>query len=305
MLPEFPNFKSIELSDKNDIETITHKFPPYSDFNFLSMWSWDIKSEMRFSMLNDNLVVRFTDYLTGEPFYSFLGGNKVNDTVKSLLELSEKEGLPARLKLVPEDSIKELDINKFSATEDRNHFDYILDVEKLQKHEGKKLRYHFNLSKRLIAECGEKLNIKAIDLSDEKRKKEILALTNTWIQNKASSNKDTVSSIEIDAIQRFFLMEVKDNFSLGVFYNNKLIGCSINDVLGGDYCLCHFMKADSVFRGIYSCLFLETSRMASGVGKKYINIEQDLGLSNLRQSKESFEPVNFLKKYIITIKPIA
>ena len=67
MIPQFPEFKSLELSDKKDIESFTKRFPPYSDFNFVSMWSWDIKEEIRISQLNGNLVVRFTDYLTGKP----------------------------------------------------------------------------------------------------------------------------------------------------------------------------------------------------------------------------------------------
>lgn len=65
MISEFPQFKKLELADKKDIEKFTSKFPPYSDFNFVSMWSWDIRGEMRVSQLNGNLVVRFTDYLTG------------------------------------------------------------------------------------------------------------------------------------------------------------------------------------------------------------------------------------------------
>ena len=93
MIPEFPQFKNLELTDKKEVEKITGKYPPYSDFNFVSMWSWDIKGEMRLSILNGNLVVRFTDYITGNPFYSFLGNNEVNDTVEKLLELSKKEGL--------------------------------------------------------------------------------------------------------------------------------------------------------------------------------------------------------------------
>ena len=76
MLPEFPKFKSIDLTDKKEIEEINKKFPPYSDFNFVSMWCWDIKGEMHISILHDNLVVKFTDYLTGDPFFSFFGNNK-------------------------------------------------------------------------------------------------------------------------------------------------------------------------------------------------------------------------------------
>src|SRR3989338_5939738 len=108
MIPKFPKFKKLELSDKKDIEKFTSKFPPYSDFNFVSMWSWDIKGEMRISILNENLVVRFTDYITGEPFFSFLGNNKVNETAEALIDLSKKEGLKPMLKLVPELVVQQL-----------------------------------------------------------------------------------------------------------------------------------------------------------------------------------------------------
>jgi len=38
--------------------------------------------------------------------------------------------------------------------------------------------------------------------------------------------------------------------------------------------------------------------MRSGV--KYLNFEQDLGLTGLRLSKKSFHPVNYLKKYKVS-----
>src|SRR6185295_11781832 len=125
MIPEFPKFKKLELEDKKEIEEFTSKFPPYSDFNFVSMWSWDIRGEMRISQLQENLVVKFTDYLTGKPFYSFLGNKNTNSTVEKLLFLSKAEKLEMVLKLVPEDSVLGLDIKKYNIVEDRDHFDYI------------------------------------------------------------------------------------------------------------------------------------------------------------------------------------
>ena len=114
MIPQFPEFKKLELSDKEEIQKMTQKYPPYSDFNFVSMWSWDIKGEMRISVLNENLVVRFTDYITGKLFYSFLGDNEVSETAKKLLDLSKAEGLTPELKLIPEHSVKNLDLSKFN-----------------------------------------------------------------------------------------------------------------------------------------------------------------------------------------------
>ena len=75
MIPEFPQFKPLTLSDKESIERITQKYPPYSDFNFMSMRCWDIKGKIKISKFNNNLVVRFTDYLKGNPFFSFWGDN--------------------------------------------------------------------------------------------------------------------------------------------------------------------------------------------------------------------------------------
>lgn len=72
MIPEFPNFKKIELSDQKEIESFTSKFPPYSDFNFTSLWSWDTHTNMQISILNKNLVIRFNDYLSDSFFYSLL-----------------------------------------------------------------------------------------------------------------------------------------------------------------------------------------------------------------------------------------
>src|SRR3990167_9981485 len=108
MIPEFPHFKKLELADKKDVEKFTQKYPPYSDFNFVSMWSWDIKGEMRLSTLNNNLVVRFTDYLTGEPFYSFLGDNKVNETAEKLLDFTLEEEIKPKLHLIADETAERM-----------------------------------------------------------------------------------------------------------------------------------------------------------------------------------------------------
>ena len=78
---------------------------------------------MQISQLNGNYVIRFINYLTGEPFYTFLGENKVDETAKELLELSKKEGLKVELRLIPEDSMVGLDKNVFTIEEDPDNND--------------------------------------------------------------------------------------------------------------------------------------------------------------------------------------
>lgn len=85
-IPRFPIFKSLTISDRLAVEKLLEPFPPYSDFNFTSLWAWDTSEERMISELNGNLVVRFTDYGTNAPFLSFLGVNKTIDTANMLFD---------------------------------------------------------------------------------------------------------------------------------------------------------------------------------------------------------------------------
>ena len=130
MLPKFPSFKRLELSDKADIEKITNQFPPYSDFNFTSLWCWYTHDQILISELHNNLVVKFTDYQSLEPFYSFIGINDVDNTVVNLLNLAKKEEISMQIKLLPEETIKFIDKTKFQIEEDIDNFDYNLYPDK-------------------------------------------------------------------------------------------------------------------------------------------------------------------------------
>jgi hypothetical protein len=296
MIPEFPQFKKLELSDKNDVEKFTSKFPPYSDFNFVSMWSWDIKDGMLLSVLNNNLVVRFSDYLTGEFFYSFLGNNQVNETVKKLLELSKKEGLEMKLKLVPEDSLKGLDLNKFKTEEDRDNFDYIYDVSLISEYTGAK----FSDKRSNVSSYLRKfLNIRTeiLDLKNPSIQKGVIKLDEKWLKQKKEKNIDyDFNSSEIVAIEKFFQSEMLNIISIGIFDYKRLIGYSFFEILPNKYCICHFAKADNLFKDTYDYLIKEGTEILKSRGCIFLNYEQDLGLRGLRKSKMSFRPVNFLKK---------
>src|SRR3989339_2014388 len=140
MIPIFPNFKKLELSDKKDVEKFTSKFPPYSDFNFTSLWAWDTNGERMISVLNGNLVVRFTDYNTCEPFFSFLGINKTEHTARELIRFAEKSGISPILRFISEESVKDLQKSDFLVEEDRDNFDYIFSTSRLSAFSGIKYK---------------------------------------------------------------------------------------------------------------------------------------------------------------------
>ncbi len=86
MINKFPEFKKLELSDKVELEKITRQYLPYSDYHFTQMWIWDNHEPSMLSKLDGNIVIRHSDALTGESFYSFLGSNCLNSTIKTIFD---------------------------------------------------------------------------------------------------------------------------------------------------------------------------------------------------------------------------
>ncbi|MSU55109.1 MAG: DUF2156 domain-containing protein [Candidatus Taylorbacteria bacterium] len=300
MIPKFPRFKKLEFFDKVDVETFTRQHPPYSDFDFMSMWCWDTKGEMEVSLLNGNLIVRFTDYLTSEPFVSFIGSHEVFDTTDKLLKFSIKEGVQPALKLLPEVSVINLDKEAFIVSEDRNHFDYIYSVEEISQYEGSGLKTHRNSLNSFLRKY-RKVEAKLLDVSNKKNQQEILRLYGKWEKNNGFSIPN-----ETIAINRF--LKHANQFSsiaIGVYVEDELVAFNLHEKSPVDsaYINCLFAKTNSEFIGINAFLMNATAKILKEHNYKYINYEQDLGIYNLRQAKNSFQPHHFLKKYTASFRP--
>lgn len=302
-IPIFPKFKNLTIEDKEEIENITKKMPPYSDYNFASLWSYNVKNDIVISKLYQNLVVRFRDYISHQQFYSFLGRNKVKKTIDALLNHAKRENVLSKLKLIPEDNILDNPklSNFFQITQDRDHFDYVFLTEELSKLEGSKFTKKRNKLSNFLKK-NPHIYLNLVDLMDPKNHKDIISLFLTWGNNKAKHQKDTDN--ELIALKRL-LEHAKflDLYCLGIFTNSKqLIGFSITELLQQKYSILHFTKADSSYVGIFEFIYKSTAEELYRKKYEYINREQDLGIPGLRESKISWRPIKFLKKYIISPK---
>ncbi len=298
MIPTFPKFKKITLEDKKEIEKIVSKLPPYSDFNFVSMWSWDIDNKISISKLNDNLVVLFTDYISGEPFLSFIGNKKPNKTSRALIEYSKKKYGKSYLKLLPEHVTKKLTSRSFNISNDLDSRDYIYrlsDMAKMDTWRG--TSSHKKLSKgiRRFMRSNSDISIRQDPLQKVDPKKYYQVYKN-WAY--AKKLKNHLDSNEFKAFQRIF--KIKDNrlriITLKV--KGKIVGFSIFELLNKRYALSHFAKGDtSHHSAVYNILNWQEARILYSSGIRYYNWEQDLGIEGLRQSKLKYRPAFFLHKY--------
>jgi hypothetical protein len=295
MISQFPNFSKLDASFQQEIEAFTSQFKPYSDFNFVSLFSWDVDETAKVAMLNGNLVISLPDYITGNPVYSILGDGQIDESLKALL--SAVGGLT----LVPKDVVEHIE-NKalFKIDLDRDNFDYVYSVEEHATLAGKKFLAKRKKYNRFANQFGNRIQIRDIDPRQPNTKSQITTVVKQWIESK--NRDESESTQEKLAISR--LIDHADIFNLvgvAIDLDDHTVGFSLYEILHKGYSLSHFHKTDPKFPNSDVFLTCEAAKMLLKNGYSRVNWEQDMGLEGLRKSKLSYKPVEFLEKYRISL----
>jgi hypothetical protein len=299
VLPDFPLFERLSVHHKDVIDAYFRLYSPYSDFTFVTMWCWDRYDSAEICTLNDNLVLGCRNYASGEHSLSFLGAVDSCETALSLLEYTgDKFGKP-QLDLVPEvsivDSVKVL-AGCSEIKEERNSFDYILDLQALASFCGPAFA-----SKRKAAACFDRAycpTVRDIDLSSESDKASILSVFSDWADSQDRTPADTEK--ELSALRRALaISQTGALVATGVLSGERMVGFAISEVLSNQFAVGHFLKADTRLRGVFEYLRRAQACRLQELGCRWINVQEDLGLPGLRQAKLSYRPVALLRKYTL------
>lgn len=285
------SFHKLTIGDKTLVDDFTSKFPPYSDFNFTSLFSYNIENDCEIHIDKHYMIIKMRDYLSNDYLYSYL--TKYN-SLKIPLELLS---ITTKLQMVPEHSLVTalMDSGKFAAQEERDNFDYIYLLEKNIALEGgayEHKRWRVNQFRNYYPDCKIKIS-NIIKLSE---KKQMLNLFDNW-----ADSKKRKTDHEKVALSRLLDYSEKLNIINATLWDKKtLIGFSVFEKLSHGYAIGHFMKANDQYKGIYDMLHYESMKHMVSIGCKYLNSEQDLGFESMRKAKMSWNPVKFLKKYTIS-----
>lgn len=302
MLPQFPQFKKIELSDRANIEAHTNKYEPYSDFNFTCLWCWDKDEARAISELNGNLVVKFTDYHTHVPFLSFLGSNRCEETAVSLFEYCKKNDIQAVLRFMTDVSISGLDSEKFIIEESRRDFDYILSTKRYtQLINSESTSKRITNSKKFWKENSTAICTE-VNLNDSSIRKQILGVISMWEQRKITNKKEYELSHELNATKRLFEINNLSPLScIAIYLNGSMIGYEIHEKFNNGFAMGHFLKCIPDYEGINDALLCEYSKELYLNNILFLNIESDLDSFEMRNYKTSLRPVKYLKRYNVNL----
>jgi hypothetical protein len=288
----------LTLDAKSEIEAVTRRFPPYCDFNFASLYVWDIDDDTRYAVVDDNLVLELRDNKNRAPLYTLIGGNAAADLADELIARSIADGYGATLGVVPEEVAAVLQNDpRFTVASDPDNDDYVMSVPRLATTLTGSRAAELKRFQRAFPAAV----VEHIPLGSRSGCERVAALFETW----ARSAK-TADPVLFDEDRRAFARALANAERLGLaaigvaVEGDTLVACEILEILRpSPYAISHFQKIDRRVPGVAAFLNQSVARWLQQRGVELINFEQDLGVPGLRDSKRSYDPVGYLRKFTV------
>lgn len=193
---------------------------------------------------------------------------------------------------IPEEWLPSFDSKLFNRTYSEEDSDYLFSIEKMRDYPGRDLSGKRNLVKQLLTQ--HQIEVKNLETSDISSALEILQ---EWEDEHESSLEKTDYASCKEALELIGTLQLD---GLMCYVDGKAKGFLIGETLAHTYVI-HFLKADRSIKGLYQYLY-QALAQSLGSHYKFINLEQDLGNSQMRQSKHSYQPDQMLHKWRISLK---
>ncbi len=229
--------------------------------------------------------------------YSLPMGGECMCAARALADLARASGEPLRLFPVRTEELEGLRacFPDLEAALVRDWCDYLYDAESMVTFAGKKMhgqKNHVNRFRRLYPDW-------TFEDITEDNLPEIRAY---FADHAVRFHKEEETAVFEEKCVKEFLEHYWEYRPLGGVLKaaGKVVGFSAGEVVG-DTLIIHVEKADTDFSGAYQMLVNEYAKRYVTEDVKYINREEDTGDPGIRQSKESYHPIQLLEKYVVTI----
>jgi len=286
MIPKFPDSELLDLHHRPLLHPLFQKVPSgISEFTFAGLYLFRRTYGYRVALLEGGLHVFFGEGKSG-PFFELPFGLPGPEILRALFA---SHGF---MKCVSEEQAAVLREAGFAVEEDRDNFDYLYSREDLAHLPGRK----FHKKKNLVSAFVQNYTYEGKPLVD-KYQPQTMEILEAW---RAGTESDGDYHPAREALQKMNELQLCGGI---YFVDGKPAAYSLGEenALGRSFIL-QFEKAVPGYKGLYQFV---NQCFAAILPDKYatINREQDLGDPGLRQAKESYRPIGFVRKY--TARPTA
>ncbi|MCB1135162.1 MAG: DUF2156 domain-containing protein [Chlamydiia bacterium] len=176
----------------------------------------------------------------------------------------------------------------FVCSSNRADSDYILSREKIATFSGRKLQGKRNLVTQFLSSHSHESRDYA-----EADRKAAEALFLEWQRATTLPDAETDYFPALDLLLNYSALGC---YGRVTYVDGILASVAIGEALNEQMWLVHCLKADVRFKGVYQHAYQD---YAQHIPPKFewINIEEDIGMDNLRKSKSSYQPVRLVEKF--------
>lgn len=285
-IPAFPAWAAIALEHKEILHpALQTTVDGVSEFTFSNLYLFRKRYNYQVSALAGNGFI-VSGEREGKKFFSTPFGCPPRDVVDELFATHDYwKNIPASALAGAEAFLAERGLE---LVEDRDNFDYLYLREDLAKLPGKRYHKKRNLVNAFMLSYPEHSSKPLTrDLVGEAQ-----AVLEIWRMDKHDEGDYIAASEALDMFEEL-------NMEGALFYvKGRPVGWCLGEAVArGESFALHFEKGVDAFKGIYQFI---NQRYAESLASSftYINREQDLGDEGLRQSKETYRPCGFVKKWI-------
>lgn len=270
-----------------------------TDFSYGGLLMWVNYFKYEYAIVKDTLFIKgvLENHREVTAFSMPVGLLPLSESVAMIRDYCNRHGLKPRLSAVPEYAMEEIGkLSPASVEELTDWADYLYEAETLATLRGKKMgkkRNHVNKFDSLYPEWQlEELTeenaddaMRFMDKFDLEGDSTPMAIDERKLTRELLAHSCNPECLEEGAILRV---------------GGEVAGFTLGDVKG-DTLYVHVEKCTRDFEGSYEKINKEFAAMMMGKHPeiKYINREDDSGDEGLRLAKESYHPVEKLKKYNI------
>lgn len=292
--------KPLKLSDLNIILPFLDKadYEGYNS-NFVTMMMWNHEYHIEYE-IHDHFCIMLHNY-KGHRFFAmpFASHEYYKEAIEYMIDYAKEHHFPFMIDCaVPSfvEKLKKVCPGKFVYEHTRDLDDYVYDKEKLITLSGKKMQKMRNNYHNFISQYPD-YEYRTLNADED------MPMIFTDLLKWERGENEQSESLTSEVFGIMYLLSTQDQLPIkigGIFINDELKAFMIGSPLKHETIQIHIEKADKTIRGLYVTLrkeFLEHEC----ADFKYVNREEDMGIENLRISKERMHPCKMVEKSRIYI----
>lgn len=292
------DFKPLTLSDIPLLRSFFVRYPErICDCAVGSTFMWRNYFDNSFAVVDDTLIC-MAGFPHGETAFTCPIGKNPAAAFDAIEQFCIARSHRLIFSSVPETKLPVL-LQRYPGAEvsySEDWMDYLYDSEALLTLAGRKFatqRNHINKFLRLYGDYSfESLN--------DSLQGKVLSFLEAFEFN--SEKADESAALEIEMCKEVISNYKDYSLPCGVLtVGSDVIGFSVGEIIG-DTIFIHIEKADTSYQGSYPMLTNSFLKMFLTPEVRFVNREEDVGDEGLRKSKQSYHPVEMLKKYTVIKK---